>query len=58
MSLTPATRDTSSQEVLQEHVGLMESGQEVQSLAQVSVRLIIIIIRRVIHAMQVTTSAS
>ena len=54
LSITPATRDTGSQEVLQEHVSLMECGQEVQLLAQVSVMLI----KRVIHAMQVTTSAS
>ena len=37
LSLTPATKDTSSQEVLQEHVSLMDHGQEVQLLAQVSV---------------------
>ena len=34
LSLTPATKDTSSQEVLQEHVSLMDHGQEVQLLAQ------------------------
>ena len=54
LSITPATWDTSCQEVLREHVSLMECGQEVQLLAQVSVMLI----KRVIHAMQVTTSAS
>ena len=36
LSLTPATRDTSSQEVLQEHVSLMDCGQEAQLFAQVS----------------------
>ena len=49
LSLTPATRDTGSQEVLQEHVSLMDCGQEVQLLAQVSVRIIIIIIKHVGH---------
>ena len=57
LSLTPAIRDMSSQEVLQEHVSLMDCGQEAQLLAQVSVRLIIII-KPVVHAMQVVTSAS
>ena len=37
LSITPATRDTDSQEVLQEHVGLMDCGQEVQLLAHVSI---------------------
>ena len=49
LSLTPATRDTDSQEVLQEHVSLMDCGQEAQLLAQVSVRFIIIIIKHVVH---------
>ena len=51
LSLIPATRDTGSQEVLQEHVGLMDYGQEAQLLAQVSIMLIIIIIiKHVVHA--------
>ena len=51
LSLTPATRDTGSQEVLQEHVGPMDYGQEAQLLVQVSIMLIIIIIiKRVVHA--------
>ena len=37
LSLTLATRDTGSQEVLQEHVSLMDCGQEVQLLAHVSI---------------------
>ena len=37
LSLTPATRDTCSQEVLQEHVSLMDHGQEAQLFAKVSV---------------------
>ena len=37
LSLTPATRDTGSQEVLKEHVSLMDCGQEVQLLVQVSI---------------------
>ena len=37
LSLTPATRDTDSQEVLEDHVGLMDCGQEVQLLAHVSI---------------------
>ena len=48
LSLTLATRDTGSQEVLQEHVGLMDCGQEAQLLAQVSIMLIIII-KHVVH---------
>ena len=51
LSLTPATSDTSSQEVLQEHVGLMDCGQGAQLLAQVSVRHVIIIIKHVVHAL-------
>ena len=39
LSIPPATRDMSSQEVLQEHVSLMDCGQEVQLLAHVSVLL-------------------
>ena len=39
LSITPAIRDMSSQEVLQERVSLMECGQEVQLLAHVSVLL-------------------
>ena len=57
LSITPATQDMSSQEVLQEHVSLMDHGQEAQLLAQVSVRLIIIIIKRVVHALKVVSSA-
>ena len=36
-SLTLATRDTGSLEVLQEHVSLMDCGQEVHLLAHVSI---------------------
>ena len=39
LSLTPAIRDTGSQEVLEEHVGLMDCGQEVQLLAHVSISI-------------------
>ena len=39
LSIPPATRDMSSQEVLQEHVSLMDCGQEAQLLAQVSIML-------------------
>ena len=49
LSHTPATRDTGSQEVLQEHVSLMDCGQEAQLLVQVSIMLIIII-KHVVHA--------
>ena len=37
LSLIPAMRDMTSLEVLLEHVSLMDHGQEVQLLAQVSV---------------------
>ena len=49
LSLTPATRDTGSQEVLQEHVSLMDCGQGVQLLVQVSI-ILMDVHRQILHS--------